>query len=232
MVGFESYYEVSDQGRVRSLDRVVVEKGGKERFKQGRLLRPHLTRTGHLTVMLAGDGTKARSGVHQLVAQAFIGPRPDGMEVRHLDGRPENNGVSNLAWGSRKENQHDRWAHGTDNRGERHGLSKLTEADIGVIRAERLAGTSAAALAERYGVSHATISRASTGSGWSHIDQAVVDVKPRQEVTEATVRMIRQQARAGVRQAEIVRQCGLNQAAVSRIIARKTWAHVSDEVTP
>lgn len=72
--------------------------------------------------------------VHSLVAEAFIGPRPDGAQVRHLDGDRTNNCAYNLAYGTAKENALDREWHGNTCRGERNGNSRLSDDDAEEIR--------------------------------------------------------------------------------------------------
>ncbi|MFV8266502.1 NUMOD4 motif-containing HNH endonuclease [Mycolicibacterium peregrinum] len=110
VIGFEGLYEVSDQGRVRSLGQFARGSHGSQRFVRGRVLRPAPSKTGHLTVALGrGGGTKL---VHALVAEAFIGPRPAGMDVCHGNGVPSDNRVDNLRYGTRSENHFDRVAHG------------------------------------------------------------------------------------------------------------------------
>ncbi|MDX3713446.1 HNH endonuclease signature motif containing protein [Streptomyces europaeiscabiei] len=52
--------------------------------------------------------------MHQIVAAAFLGPRPDGHDVRHLDGNPLNSALSNLSYGTRSENELDKARHGTN----------------------------------------------------------------------------------------------------------------------
>lgn len=107
VVGWEGLYEVSDQGRVRSLDRWVLNK-----TRRGRVLTPHLHPYGY--VDLCRDATRMKTTVHSLVASAFLGPRPAGMEARHLDGNHLNNRVENLKWGTHSENMLDTVAHGTN----------------------------------------------------------------------------------------------------------------------
>ena len=102
--GYEGRYEVSDQGTVRTLRRPRV-KGGP--------LKPWAGEWGHLHVNLRRDGQQKQWAVHRLVALIFIGPCPDGLEVRHLDGNPANNAVDNLAYGTHAENMQDMIAHGT-----------------------------------------------------------------------------------------------------------------------
>ncbi len=101
--GYEGKYQVSNLGRVRSLDRRVRCAHNATRTIKGRVLKPSGSKYNpHLTVVL-GHG-KNGSLVHQLVAAAFLGPHPKGQEVRHLDGNPLNNRADNLAYGTRTEN--------------------------------------------------------------------------------------------------------------------------------
>ncbi len=75
-------------------------------------LSPHPS--GHLLVSaVRDDGKRTGIKVHHMVAAAFLGPRPDGTEVRHLNGKPADNRPMNLAWGTRSENQLDSVRHGT-----------------------------------------------------------------------------------------------------------------------
>ena len=69
---------------------------------------------GYLRVRITSAGKRQKRPVHQLVCEAFHGERPDGKEVRHIDGNPLNNKPTNLAWGTRSENAKDRQLHGTE----------------------------------------------------------------------------------------------------------------------
>ena len=102
VVGYEGEYEVSNLGRVRSFVR-----GG------AHILATWQTQTGHLKVRVGGRREKAGRYVHQLVLEAFVGPRPLGMVTRHLNGEPTDNRVDNLAWGTRSQNNLDSVRHGT-----------------------------------------------------------------------------------------------------------------------
>lgn len=100
--GFDGYYEVSNTGRVRSVDRVVYDKNGKHRTLKGKEMK--LTHTkgkdgnGYMVVNLRKFGTSEVSFVHILVATAFI-PNPYGYPmVNHIDGDKTNNDISNLEW--------------------------------------------------------------------------------------------------------------------------------------
>jgi hypothetical protein len=108
--GYEGLYEVSDQGRVRSLDRDWgPDSRGRRRPRRGKMLRPS-TASGYPVVVLAGRSTRS---VHSLVAEAFLGPRPSGLVVRHLNGDYLDPRAENLAYSTRKENAADMYLHGT-----------------------------------------------------------------------------------------------------------------------
>lgn len=81
-------------------------------------------------------GKRYVQSVHVLVLLAFVGPCPEGMECRHLDGNPANNRLDNLCWGTGSENWNDKRRHGTLNilRGEDCPYSKLTEDTVREIR--------------------------------------------------------------------------------------------------
>ena len=110
--GYEGRYQVSDLGRVRSLDhrvRLVVKGVETTRLSPGRILKPGPARSGHLTVALGRGNSKQ---VHALVLLAFVGPYPEGMEVLHGDDDPTNNRLNNLRYGTRSENLRQCVAHG------------------------------------------------------------------------------------------------------------------------
>lgn len=111
VVGYEGLYEVSDHGRVRSLDRTIQHPLGMKRLK-GRLMRPSLNRMGYPTVGLSRSGGLRLRRVHQLVAEAFIGPRPQGQMVRHYNDIKTDNHVSNLRYGTYSDNLYDRVRNG------------------------------------------------------------------------------------------------------------------------
>lgn len=104
VVGYEGQYEVSSIGRVRSLDRKAKIRGGAYRVVKGQALKPQKHSAGYRTVNL---GRRNQKLIHELVAAAFIGPKPEGSEIRHLNGDPTDNAVNNLAYGTRSENMRD-----------------------------------------------------------------------------------------------------------------------------
>lgn len=110
--GYEGYYEVSDQGRVRGLRR--VDSLGRPR--RALIFSPVRHPVGgHMRVTLRRDGARRTFSVHRLVMAAFVGPAPEGREVCHNDGDPGHNALDNLRYDTRSENQLDRVRHGTHN---------------------------------------------------------------------------------------------------------------------
>lgn len=100
--GYEGLYEVSNTGRVRSLDRVECF-NGTSRLRKGRELA-HIPKRGYSFVKLCKDGTVRAVGIHRIVASAFI-PNPLWLpEVNHKDERKTNNNAVNLEWCSRAYN--------------------------------------------------------------------------------------------------------------------------------
>jgi hypothetical protein len=108
VVGHEGAYEVSDHGRVRSLDRRVPLRENWTRFAPGRDLHLWKHPRGYLHVNIAGRTTP----VHRLVLEAFVGPAPEGTEGLHWNDDPADNRLQNLRWGSRPENEADKIRNG------------------------------------------------------------------------------------------------------------------------
>ncbi|WP_225320343.1 NUMOD4 motif-containing HNH endonuclease [Rhodococcus erythropolis] len=110
--GYEGSYEVSNHGRVRSLDHTVVRRNGVNYRHKGGLRSTTPNRTGHLYVILRNCGANDRRPVHRLVLEAFTGPS-GGMFACHIDGNPNNNRIENLKWATPQENSEDSLRHGT-----------------------------------------------------------------------------------------------------------------------
>lgn len=176
VVGWSGFYEVSDLGRVRSVDRrhPVVNRFGniENRLHRGKLLKPGANRkSGYLVVGLTRPGgVRYCAYVHDLVAAAFIGPKPAGEEVRHRDGTRDNCRAENLRYGTRSSNALDRHEHGTMNQahGEQHFFHKLTDADVRWIRANKGRMT-LREMGEKFDVTHGTVFNAQRGKTWAHV---------------------------------------------------------------
>ena len=158
VVGWEQQYLVSDQGNVWSirLGRCV-----KQRWLNGR----------YKAVMMRKNRKQYTRKVHHLVAEAFIGPRPDGLLCLHRDDDRTNNTPANLYWGDSRQNQADCTRNGT--RPSRQGVlntqAKLSAADVQEIRRLLAAGLSQPQIAKRFGVTSNMICRIHRGKAWAHV---------------------------------------------------------------
>lgn len=136
-----------------------------------KLKATHRGKSGYLQVGIKRpDRPKGgSSAVHLLIAMAFHGPCPEGMECRHKDGNSQNNQSSNLAWATHIENENDKLLHGTRVIGSRHGRSRLMEDQVREIRSLLLEGKTIVSLAARYDVCYGTIYGIATRRFWKHI---------------------------------------------------------------
>ena len=113
VAGYEGLYSVSNLGRVRSEDREVACRDGGVRRQRAFIRKVGLNDDGYLVLNLSKDAKKRKHRVHVLVAAAFIGPRPEGMEVAHNDGSRAVSRLDNLRYDTHTGNMRDRVAHGT-----------------------------------------------------------------------------------------------------------------------
>jgi len=157
-------YQISNLGKVRSLDRMVFNQYNSF-FKKGKILSPYKTGRGYLSVELFNKQYK----VHRLVAGEFIPNPNNNPEVNHINGIKTDNVSSNLEWVTSKENTQHALKNGlrfNNVKGEDSHLSKLTEKDILKIRNESMSNTH---LSKIYGVHPQTILRIKNRKTWKHI---------------------------------------------------------------
>lgn len=113
VVGYEGWYEVSDQGRIRSLDRLVTDRNGRTRSYAGALLKTSTSNSvGHRNVALCRNGAQLTRLVHSIVLEAFIGPRPMDKWGLHNNGNGSDNRLVNLRYGVPLDNILDTIRHG------------------------------------------------------------------------------------------------------------------------
>lgn len=160
--GYEGAYEASSLGRIRS-----------HRPCRG-LPVPHVMTAGvdalgYRFVTLTHP-RRRRWPVHRLVLAAFVGDRPwPEWSAAHNNGIPGDNRLSNLRWATHTENMHDKYAHGTNAHGSRHGMAKLTERAVLEIRQRVASGEPQKNLAAEFGVTKARISEVVNKKAWTHV---------------------------------------------------------------
>ena len=164
VVGYEGIYDVSSHGRVR---RVVPHGPNKT---TGGIMAHVVGKRGYPVVQLWGANKERKiRTVHQLMAESFFGPRPEGFEIDHKDGVKTNNLLPNLEYVSKRENLRRRDALGLGHRGERTGNSVLKDSDISEIFRLRSEGLSYSQIAAKIGSCPATIFNVVKGKTWTHV---------------------------------------------------------------
>jgi hypothetical protein len=157
---YEGKYEVSNLGHVRSLER--RDSTGRRKVP-AHLMTPRpqgLKRKGppYYAVGLTKDGKLKNKKVAQLVATAFLGPRPKGLEINHKDTDKKHNAADNLEYVTSARNKQHAWEAGIYwHRGPEHPQSKLTKKQVLEIWNLRNEGLTEHDAAKRYPVSYVTI---------------------------------------------------------------------------
>ena len=159
VVGYEGLYQVSDQGRVKSLDRTFIDKIGRERYVKERILKPVLTHYGYLRIDLCASGKRKMFSVHRLVCQAFHDNPENKLDVNHINENKTDNRACNLEWSTRKENCN----HGTRN--VRMAIAKSRPIAQYTLNGKLLkVWPSTAEVERRAGFDHSAISKAANGN--------------------------------------------------------------------
>lgn len=154
-------YSVTEDGRVWS-------------DLSNRWLKLCINSNGYYIVTLQKNNKPYTKAVHRLVLETFIGLCYEKMECCHNDGNKLNNCLSNLRWGTRSENNKDTIKHGTrvDNRGEKHGMAKLNDSQVRIIKyLLKFNDLARREIGKIFDVSYQTISLIKHGKIWSHILQ-------------------------------------------------------------
>lgn len=160
--GFKGSYQVSSEGRVRSLTR----RCSRGYFVFGRVIKPIKLQSGHLYVNFRKDGTKHFYLIHRLVLAAFVGEPAAGSECCHNNGVPDDNRLFNLRWDTRKANCQDQIKHGVSTKGVRNPRSKLTEEQVcAILQDTRMHKY----IALDYGVVRSAITAIKNGKNWGHL---------------------------------------------------------------
>lgn len=155
---FSAFYEVSNLGRIRSLDRVVKGKSGCLQRSPGRIMKVQINTWGYASIHLHVDPHDRTFAVHRLVAAAFI-PNPLAFpEINHKDGVKTNAAADNLEWTTRIGN----YLHAAEI-GTAAFRRKLSDDDVAVIRALAAAGGNLSAIARQFGVCPSAISQIVSG---------------------------------------------------------------------
>jgi len=171
VVGFEGRYEVSSDGRVRSL-RIV--KGNCNKPRPQPLVLSLASRRGYPAANLSASNRSKMYSAHRLVAAAFLGDPPPGTVVCHLNGVRDDNRLVNLAYGTPTENEAHKAQHGTKLFGAAVPGARLAESHVHEILLAYRHGSQTAgcvALGRQFGVAPSVITAIVGGRAWKHVDR-------------------------------------------------------------
>ncbi|GAA1645606.1 hypothetical protein GCM10009700_35030 [Brevibacterium sanguinis] len=224
--GYDGWYEASSLGRIRSWSR-----GGR---RGGRLAEPRPMRLtggkkGYLQVGLKAGPGKVTRYVSHLVAEAFIGPRPEGTVTCHNNGDNQDNRAVNLRYDTPTGNEADKEQHGTRLRGEDSPASTLTEAEVREIHA---ATGSHRSIGDKYGVSQSEVTNIKNGRIWKHLGLTPIhsglpsrpgELSHRSKLCDRVVMAMRE-GRMTAREA--ADECGTNIHAAWKAKVGMTWKHL------
>lgn len=211
VVGYEGLYEVSDHGRVRSLDREVPTKGLGKRTIKGRILSSAIHHTGYVQYGLSRNGKQRNHLAHSLVLEAFVGPRPPEQEGCHRDSNKTNNRLTNLRWDTKVGNAADK----PSNRGSANPNARLDEKQVAYVIERLEAGVPQLELAHRLGIPGPTINHIATGRTWSETTKR----RPTRRHTTVTQELANRMARMkhdGMSLNAIAKELGVGSATVFR----------------
>lgn len=159
--GYEGIYEASSLGRVRRI----------KPLKRARAvpyyLKPMLNQHGYCRVVLTKDGKHKPYSVHRLVMSAFHGPSK--LQVNHMNLIKTDNRLENLEYVTHEANTIHAINAGVRPKGEVHGMSKLTEAQVREIRRLRELGLTTYQIADRFKVTRPNIGSILAGKTWNHV---------------------------------------------------------------
>ena len=163
--GYEGYYQVSNHGNVKSIERTITDSLGHTYNISEKILKNTIDNVGkgYYRVSLSRKCKILFAHVHRLVAWAFIGHQKKGIEVRHLDGNCKNNHINNLAYGTKSENIADAKEHNTFPRWEKRPGAILNRNIAKAIAASK--GTNAE-IGRKFGIKAGVIRQVRTGETW------------------------------------------------------------------
>lgn len=206
---YEGYYQVSNMGRVRSLDRHYYDKNGIKYRKTGRILTIRQNPKGYSIVFLFKNDNRQCKTLHSIVMRTFVGDRPSpDSQINHIDCNKQNNCVSNLEYCTGKENVQ----HAVKNnllrssKGSANNLAKLNEDDVLVILERLMKNESTFSIGESYGVKRGAIRDIANGRTFTNVvrpDWFKNPLKPKNSLLDEQKEAARQMIKDGVRKIDI-----------------------------
>lgn len=232
--GYENFYQVSNLGRVKSLERIINKNGRCCSIVKCKILLQSIDEDGYLHVTLSRNSKVSRKIVHRLVGFHFIDNPENKPQINHKKGIKTDNRATELEWSTTQENiRH------ALNTGLRH--TKITEDNVLEIRQMRLDGMSYKEIGEKFLVANSVIRRILIGESWRWLNPSNYSIEINKEIskkcsvgekngrcklTENDVRKIRELRAMGMKQKEISSLFPVSMNMISSIITGVSWKHV------
>lgn len=179
------------------------------------------TKGRYLDVRLMIDGKPEQWRVHRLVAMAFYGPLPEGMQTRHLNGNSKDNRITNLKYGTPSENAADKVLHGTSGKGVSRGNASLTQEQVLSIKQALLDGVHYGDLSTQYGVSKNVIYQVACGKSYVYVGPKI-NIKYGRYMSEEQKFTLLSMIQEGQTLREVAKAIGFDVSSVSKNFKRLT----------
>jgi hypothetical protein len=170
VVNYEDTYMVSSYGAMKSKERIIKRKNNAN-YLQKESIISGTEYHGYIKTTLRKNGIKKDKFIHCLIAESFLGIKPNGMEVCHNDGNRKNNRLDNLRYGTRSDNVRDAIKHGTHftpfrTKGTERSYAKLNDE---IVRYIKISTETTYKLAKKFNVSKWAISNVRNNISWCHV---------------------------------------------------------------
>ena len=169
IIDFENYYQVSNFGNIKSLERWVNSTSNSKQLRPSKILKGNIDRDGYKKVTLSKENKFKYYTIHRLVALYFIDNPENKPTVNHIDGDKLNNNDWNLEWNTISEQNKHAYSIGLNSRkGELNNCSKLKEEQVLLIN-ELLQSLSISEISLQFNVSKSTIYDIKKGNNWNYL---------------------------------------------------------------
>lgn len=164
---YSGVYEVSDMGRVRSIDRSITTSNSETKFVHGKIIRVSKNPHGYSVVKLSRNGTVKHYQVHRLVLLSFLGRENSKTVANHKNSNRNDNRLTNLEWVTQAQNMRHMVESGRSLKGEKNKSAKLTPCEVEKIKSYYKKGTEThRSIAKKFNVSHNCIGLILRGETW------------------------------------------------------------------
>lgn len=188
---YGGYYQVSNLGRVKGLDRYVRVGGNGVRQIKEFILTPKKNKFKYFTITFSKDDKKKTMFIHRIVMESFVEKIEKGLDCCHNDSNKSNNRLINLRIDNRKGNEADKVARGTDNKGDRCGTAKLTWKKVRKLRDEYKEGKNYEELGRKFLISGGNARDIVYNKTWVDEDYNPVIKKHKHVFTETDIKFMK-----------------------------------------